>query len=355
MTRTADDLLRTALRDLAGEAGRPHALPTRALAAGHRRRRIRRTVVSSAAAILVAAAAAVPYSLTRSHQPAPAAVAPAPTVVDLGTRPFAEQRAYLLPGGVPLVGAFRYGSSGDTSALVLPPGGTGYRQVPGFTGSLTVSPTGRYAVVERLAAERLHLLDVTTGQERTLPYPIASAAVWSTDGARLLVTRDTGFSVVDPATGAAADHDVDPGRTRCLNRCQYTWLAGGKQVALPQAVAQNSEAPRVTGLAIFDAGTGELLRDVPVTGAPLGRDAWSPDGRLVLTRDTDQVGRVWVVDAASGHVVRGLAAETAVFRPDGTVLAADRERVTRYTADGTPIETLTLPDVLAGRKLTFGR
>ncbi|BCJ43599.1 hypothetical protein GCM10010168_40920 [Actinoplanes ianthinogenes] len=351
MTRTANDLLRTTVRDLAGEAGAPHAFAARALAAGQRRRRLRHTVVSVAAAVLVGVTAAVPYTLTHRHAPAP----PAAVAADLGIPPFDPQQAYALPGGARLVGAFRYGSSGDTATLVLPPGSAGYRSISGFTGSLNVAPTGRYALVERLEAEHPHLVEVTTGREWTLPYPIATAAVWSSDGTRLLVTRETGFSVVDPATGQAVDHDIDPGETRCLNRCQFTWLAGGKQVALPQAVARNSEAPQVTGLAIFDAGTGELLRTIPVTAAPLGRDAWSPDGRLVLTLDTGKIGHVSIADAATGRVLGSLPAETAVFRPDGTVLATDRKKVTWYAADGQPIETLTLPDGLAGRQLTFGR
>ncbi|MEV6342052.1 hypothetical protein [Actinoplanes sp. NPDC051851] len=356
MTRPVDDRVRTAVRDLASEAGTPHGLAARALAQGRRRLRVRRTVLSTAAAVLVTVAAAVPYALSRHDTPPVVTTPLLPSVAasELGTPTWSTTSTYQLPGGAHLAGIGAYRDRHTTvRQFVVNPDSSGYRTLYKNVVESNPSPTGRYVLTALQGDEKLALLDVRTGHYRRLDIDVATAAVWSSDGSRLLMTRESGFSILDPATGTLVEHEVEHGETTCAGYCLYTWLPGETQVALPQSETANSEPSRVTGLAIFDAATGELLRNDPIKAAPIGRGSWSADGRFVLATTAEGSALVSVVDVATGTVVAAFPAETAVFLRDGTILASTGDRILHYSTDHRVTETLTLPKALSGRDLTF--
>jgi len=366
MSRSVDDLLRTTLRDLAVEPHIPADLAAGALARGRRLHR-RRRVTTVAAALMFIAAAMVPYAIfQRTAAPtdpvggaaANSVHAPAPELIRLTAPAWSRVRPYPVPGDLRVIGVGPRGSRpGPVENLVLDPATGRYRSLPASVLASSPSPDRRYAVVTDLdVPTQWGIRDLLSGHTRSLPSEVSGNATWSATGNRLLLTRATGFTIVDAATGRTVHHEVDRAQQMCDDFCGYAWLSGDTEVALPQAYRFNDHPARITGLAIFDARTGELLRNDPVAGAPVGRRSWSPDGRLVLIRpDTPGTDQVLIAEAATGQAAGGFRASSADFLDDGSILGVLGSEVTRYDAGGHPIETMVLPEALAERILTFGR
>ena len=342
-----DDLLRTAVRDLADESGTPHGLAAGALARGRRIRRTRRAA-ATAAALAVVLAATLPFVIHRlpgdEARPLPAA-----PVTTAPAREFDQKKVFTGPGGALLLG---YGER--LREFVTEPAG-GYRELPAGMYGSEPSPDGRHVAVRREDSEKWTLLTLGTDTRSDLSLATTMGMVWSPDSRRLLATHDDGFSVVDPGTGEIERHVVDAQQMRCLDYCGFTWLAGGDEVALPQAVALNSEEARITGLAIFDARTGALLRNLPIKGAPVGRNAWSPDTtRVLVASDPGSTDQVTIVDVATQRDIARFTATWSQFLADGTVLAQRGRVLTRYDPDGVVLEKTSVPSGLLGKWLVFG-
>jgi roadblock/LC7 domain-containing protein len=84
---------------------------------------------------------------------------------------------------------------------------------------------------------------------------------------------------------------------------------------------------------LWDAATGQEVRQLTGHTAAVTAAAFSPDGRLLATASTDETARLW--DVATGQEVRQLTGHTgwvnaAAFSPDGRLLAtASADRTAR--------------------------
>ncbi|WP_433827830.1 hypothetical protein ACQP2E_38430 [Actinoplanes sp. CA-015351] len=342
-----DDLLRATVRDLADESGTPHGLAARALADGQRIRRNRRTAaVSTALAAVLAVTIPFVTLLGRSDEsrPLPAAtvtVAPAPA--------FKPTEVFTGPGGVLLLGIQE-----RTRSFALYPETGQYRQFPDGIGLVEPSPDGRYAVIWRDDSENIRIFNLRTGEYWQPPIPAASYTSWSADGSRLLVSHVKGYSIVDPARRRSTDHKVDFGQMPCLEYCQFTWFDGDTRVALPQAWTRGEEETRLTGIAIFEASSGKVSEHLPIKAMPIGEHSTSPDGRLMLVRQTRSPEQLTVVDIVTRQETAHFSASWSRFLADGSILAQNGGVLTRYAGNGTVLEKMELPLELTGRNLTFG-
>lgn len=166
------------------------------------------------------------------------------------------------------------------------------------------------------------LLAVAGGPVRPLTDPDLAArhehAHLGCDGASLIVTTDRGRAF----TGIAR---LDPGSGK------WTWLITDDACDLAAWPSPDGRRLLVEALvdgesrlALHDAGTGVLLRPIPLPGqgtaaagvATVTDPVWSPDGaRIVLSFSTPVLpGDVLVVDAASGEVTT-LASSAAGLAP----------------------------------------
>ncbi|MEU4692032.1 hypothetical protein [Actinoplanes sp. NPDC023714] len=341
-----DDLLRTAVRDLADESGTPHDLAAAALARGHRIRRNRRAA-TAAAALAVVLAATVPFVIRRTPADEPRPL-PAATVTTAPAREFDERETFTGPGGAHLLAVID-----RATVRVLDAKNGGYRQLPTAVANAEPSPDGRYAAVHRYDDTNVRILDLTTGDYWRPPVPVPSFAMWSEDG-RLLLTHDDGYSILEPGTRRRSTVTVDPQQMRCIDFCRFTWSALDTRVVLPQASARGEEDARVGGLAVFEPDSGELLRNVPIKGDPVGQSSWSPDGRRVLVHPGVSRDQVSIVEVETRREVAHFTASWSRYLADGTVLAQLGRVLTRYDANGVVLEKVAVPAGLLGRGLTFG-
>jgi hypothetical protein len=358
MTRSVDDLLRETIRDLAAESATAPDLAGGALARGRRLRR-RRHIATVAAALLLAATATIPYAVLHRDNhatwPSPAAPTAVPTPTTVPASPLSMTEPFRVPGSMVITGMGGYeGGRELIQNLVLDRTTGRYRALPAKFLNNDPSPDGRYVIGDYLGRQELALREIGTGETRWVTADAPPEPQWSPSGDRLVIFRNAGFTVVDPATGHRTDHDIDD-QQRCLGYCQYTWLGDGAAVALPQTYQVNTDPVHVTGLAIFDARTGKLLRNLPAPGAPLGENSWSADGRAVLIRpDVPETHQVLIASTADGRPTGGFRANTAFFLPDGTIFGRLGAVVTHYDATGHPMESMTLPQPLDRKELSFG-
>lgn len=359
MTRSMDDLLRETIRDLAAESGTATDLTGRALARGRRLRR-RRRVATVAAVLLLVGTATIPYAVLHRAEhrtrPLPAATITVPVPTTVPAPRFSMTEPFRVPGGLVITGMGRYRGAREMMQNYVLDRTTGrYRALPTKFIDNDPSPDGRYVIGSYFARNELALRDMRTGNTHWVPFDASPNPQWLPSGDRLVIYRNTGFTVVDPATGRRTDHDIPDDQQLCVDYCQYTWLGDGTELALPQGYGLNEDPFRVTGLAIFDVRTGKLLRTMPIPGAPLGENSWSADGRAVLIRPsvpgTDQV---LIASTTDGRPSGSFHANTAFFLPDGTVFGRLGAVVTHYDATGHPMESMTLPSPLDRKELSFG-
>ncbi|BAL93322.1 hypothetical protein AMIS_81020 [Actinoplanes missouriensis 431] len=341
-----DDLLRSAVRDMADESYTPSGIASRAMAQGHRIRRARRTA-TVAAALAAVLAVTVPFVLLRDPSVRPRPLPAASPVIVHPT--FDRAEVFRGPGGARLLG---FSKSVDSFVLDA---GNGYRQLPATDTNVLPSPDGRHVAVQRPGHESVQILDLRTGDYWKPPVPSQSFLVWSDDGSRLLLTQVDGYSIVEPATRWSVTHRLAAARLPCLGICPFTWSGGTTEVASPQVWTRGDDDTQINGLAIFDAKSGELLRELPIKGAPRDTNSWSADGRWVLVSESlRSLGQKRVVEVASRRESARFTAEWAGFLPDGTVLAQSGGVLTRYGTDGAVLEKAELPAELRGQNLTFG-
>lgn len=357
MTRSMDDLLRETIRDLAAESAAAPGLAGGALARGRRLRR-RRRLTTVAAVLLLVGAATIPFAILHLDRhltrPAPVATVPVPTTVPASR--FSMNEPFRVPGGLVVTSIGRYEGGREMVQNYVLDRATGrYRTLPTKFLDNSPSPDGRYTIGSYLGRQELALREIATGVTRWVPFETAGAQ-WSSSGDRLVTSRNVGFTVVDPATGHGTDFDIPADQQLCADDCQYTWLGGDTELARPQVFGFNADPGHVTGLAIFDARTGKLLRTLPVLGAPLGGNPWSADDRTVLVRPSvTGTNQVIIANAADGRSTGDFTATTAFFLPDGTIFGRLGAVVTHYDAAGHPLESVKLPQPLAQKELTFGR
>ncbi|HEX6131065.1 MAG TPA: hypothetical protein VF044_04995, partial [Actinomycetota bacterium] len=140
------------------------------------------------------------------------------------------------------------------------------------------------------------------------------APAWSPDGATiafpLVGNRGDAVWTVDAAGGEAAAF------AEVAASGQPAWSPDGATLAVPSG----------DGVALVDAGTGEVAGDLPFVGDPVGdRVAWSPDGTAVaLGGLAGGEEGIFVVDVGTGDATlvtrcrrAGCADLDAAWSPDG--------------------------------------
>jgi WD40 repeat protein len=98
---------------------------------------------------------------------------------------------------------------------------------------------------------------------------------------------------------------------------------------------------------VWDANTGQKLREFKGHTAGLNSAAFSPDGKYIVTAGDDNTARLW--NAISGQGVMTLTAHTgavtaAAFSPDGKYIVtagADASAKVWDVSDGRALATLT--------------
>ncbi|WP_405115152.1 hypothetical protein OG559_11895 [Micromonospora sp. NBC_01405] len=327
MNSSAEEALRAAVHELAGEARAVPDLAAGALRRGRRVRAHRRAMVV-AVSVLAVAAMILPFVLLR-HRPPVLPAVPEPTVSatpgpDLLPTPGRDWTTspLVLPGGWVVGSALR-----DGTGWVLDRSRNRYQRAAGYAG-VWPAPRGAFsALVDANRPLEIGLGDTARGRTTWIRVgPGVGPLQWSPDGRRLVVTisdKDTGgrFIGVLSTDGGFRRYPVDTVRYFCTDHCFFTWTRDGREVALQQtdAFAPRSESARHPrrGVQLFSADDGRPTRFVAVPGDPVGPWAWSPDGRLVVVQGQAEP---LLVETATGRVLRALPTADTVFVSDDRLL-----------------------------------
>ncbi|MER7333345.1 MULTISPECIES: hypothetical protein [unclassified Micromonospora] len=380
MSRSREDELRFAVRELAGQARTAPDLAARAIDQG-RRLRARRRATAAAAALVAAAVLALPFVLLRPDAPArvaaPDQTAPAGTSTpdrtagataspDVVVRPTPgadwTKRALVLPGGWVVAGAMLPGPSGD--GYVLDRGRDRYLRTDGYDGVWRAPQGAVSAVADDDRPGEIGLVDAAAGKtrwHRTGQWIMSPQ--WSPDGLRLALTifdKDEGalrFGVLD-TTGDFRVFGVDTDTYLCTDHCFFTWSRDGREVVLqqtdPNSRRSESERHARRGVQLFSPDDGRPTRFVAMPGDPAGPWSWSPDGRLVVVQGRTEP---LLVEAGTGRVVRALpTADVAWISVDRLLYRRPGGSRDYVLADltGRELERQPLPRELVGREITVG-
>jgi hypothetical protein len=359
-----EETLRAAVRDLADDAPPSFDLATVARTRGRRIRR-RRQVGLVAAVVALLAAAGTPYAVLHRNAPPPEPIQPSPSPsASAVARADWWMSPYHLPGGavvtalskvdVGLVDAPVRKTVHDGNVLLDPESGK-YVVLPSAYYTIFGSPAGGHALA--LNGEGgSGLVDSKDSRGTWMDVSIGFPQ-WSADSSRILYPSDAGFSIMDAATGVAVDHQVLD--LNCPDECFYTWLPGDREVAIAErdtAVAHDeSKRDQVKQIVIYEAATGKRLRTVPVGGSPIGPDAWSPDGKLVLVFNQQaRSNPVRIADVTTGKFVGQIPWGDVHFLKSGRILGLADGVATLYDNRGGVLEKQTLPDDFHDRDLSIG-
>ncbi|MEV0004375.1 hypothetical protein AB0H28_19130 [Micromonospora sp. NPDC050980] len=313
MSTSLDETLRTAVRDLASDAAPAPDLASRALGRGRRLRR-RRRIGTTVAALVAVVAVTLPFVLLR---PRPAPPPTTPTTPRLSATPSPALRAapgpdwaerpLVLPGDWVVTRAQTADGSG--SGFLLDRGRGRYFATDRYDG-IFPAPTGSLVAVRDDGRPReIGLFDLATGKTRWYEVGRAlTAPRWSPDGRRLLFTTRQvdhfGFVVLD-LDGTRKTHPVGELGWPCADRCEFTWTRSGREVALALSKQKSEAWPRdlPKGVQLLSADDGRPTRLIDMPGTPVGPNAWSPDGTLVVVQGQQEP---LLVETTTGRVVNPL-------------------------------------------------
>ncbi|GAA3206493.1 hypothetical protein ACFO1B_52475 [Dactylosporangium siamense] len=333
-----EQLLQETIDEMTGEMTAPRAgLAARSMARGRRIRRARR-VATAGAAILAAVAVALPWTLLSQKDAAAPSPAAQPTRTPAMTRTE-------LPGGWVVAGVGDQVLDRATNEYVL------------MRKPVLPAPVGnRILVID--GPESLQLTSVRGADPVTVdPAGLVGTFNWSPAGDRLVggITQKepfkVGFAVIDARTGAISKHWIDHDRHDC-SRCDFTWTRDGQEVVLPIADRSGGEAEeRVSELQLFNAGTGEPTRSLPITALPAGPFAWSPGGRYVVVGPPGTSEGWQLYDTTTGQ--HRPFPYPAVWVTADVLLATKNGKVLTLTPDGTVTATIDVAAPNPGM-ITFG-
>jgi len=369
MTPPVEQLVRAAVRDLAGQV-RPVNLAPSALARGQRlrqRQRVLRTTGAVVAGLAVLAAIAVPTLMLGGGKGDPARPGPATTAPSAPSTPEARRLTADFFGGWtvlsagPRAGRFQVWNR-DRRA---------YESI-NADQQVYVAPAGPYFVVTGDAFQATVIHDMRGREPRTFPGNEAFLEPqWSPDGTRLLVStmsKDSGeltFRIIDAGSGQVTNFPIGESMSRrCTDYCQFTWSRDGLEVMLPitDPVAPRSEAePHLRwGLQLFSATDGHATRTLPVKGDPWGPFAFSPNGRYVVVKGqvTGENGlrrhKNQLVEVATGAIVREFPFDFPYWVTNDRILAGGNGPVFLLDPTGAEIASYDLPTELLGQFTELG-
>jgi hypothetical protein len=182
---------------------------------------------------------------------------------------------------------------------------------------------------------------------------------WSPTGDRVIAgysekaSGESGFAIIDAATGNVTTHPVDRNRYDC-SQCNYAFTRDGTEVVVAIADRSGGEAEeRVLGLQFFNAGTGAPTRTVLAkVWVPSSPFAFSPDGRYLIAEGDTTPGKYVRVDLATRATTP--FPYDAVWVTDSQLLAAEGLEALSLRADGVSTATTAIGIPDAGVPIVFG-
>ncbi|SDQ67476.1 hypothetical protein [Thermostaphylospora chromogena] len=382
----SEELIKETMRQWAEEAEVPGDLASRALKGGKRVRMLTAAALAGAVAVVMAGVSLVVPSLL--HAERGIAVNPEPTVnvntTETRTDPESSPPRTLVAAGDVAVYAYYTWEEVKTSDDMVTVKRTwylydrdsdSYQETP--WAMLDVAPGGgRAAVLEKVPADRVGVLDQAGGEIKWFQTPGAGAAYWSPDGTRLLVTTysadpdetgawkngsrtvpppsRTGWAVVDVASGEVKTQPVayQDDRGPVNPRTDFRWNRDGSLIWEQRATEPHRQYYDLSGK--------------PVAAPPHEDETYqeanlSPGGRLLAVSSSDddavtavkdvRTGEVTPIKPVNGHWVEQLAAwadDTRLIawaceydEKDTCVGGEFRNRLVLVTADGGELVPLT--------------
>jgi WD40 repeat protein len=178
-----------------------------------------------------------------------------------------------------------------------------------FPGIFAISPDGK-----KIATGR-RLVDAVTGKEILqfkLPDGLFPRSAFSSDGNMVAMSVREKLAVYDAGTGEMV---------RPIDEAKVYINAVAFSPKDPKILASAHDDKTVR---VWDATTGKLLHKLEEHGASVEAIAFAPDGKILASSGMDGVIRLWT--AATGKLIRQMPADNAVvrsiaFSPDGKLLA----------------------------------
>ncbi|MBM2616901.1 hypothetical protein JIG36_15185 [Actinoplanes sp. LDG1-06] len=361
---TLEDKVRLTVHDLAGTAP---ATPGLADIARRRGRRIRRRnqALVGAAAIVLTGVAAVPFAVPDKRDTSPPPVTTTSSPVRRTTAPANWGSTPLkLPGGVVVTALTRNDVGTDAPAgRTLATGNVVLNRATGRYEALKAD----YYTVWGAPAENLGVVsDGADGlgivhADRSIKWIRIGYALdpqWSPNGTLLLATTQTGFAVIDAATGKVTRHATPEAIAACPDECLFTWQTDNRTVAVAQrdlSVPQSEEkADTIKEVRVYSAADGRALAVQNVPGLPVSGSPWSPDGTRVLLRSPEPGGGTRIAQVMSGTTITTVPESDTRFLPGGGILGLSEGMARLYDSDGKLYEEMTLPADFAGRRVSIG-
>ena len=200
--------------------------------------------------------------------------------------------------------------------------------------AVSYSPDGAYFVT----GDRRSVLvwDAATGkieQELQLHSGGVAAVAYSPDGKRIIVGSRDGLAWIWDVDADEVGHEL-------------FGQSDGVQPVMYAPTGDRIAAGAGGLMRLWDAVTGELVREFPRCAGRLLKIAFAPDGSRLVTGDGDGLVRIW--DAGTGEVVRDLrtgsgAVWEVAFSPDGAWVLAGKDNVLRLWDSGTGKVVRELP------------
>jgi Tol biopolymer transport system component len=338
-----DDRLRERLARAAAPAASDPGLLFHDVARRRARRATTRKVGTGALAVLVVTATVAGFAvLDRAFRRDDATVfeAPAeiegPLVVSVWSDPSTDHRTAhleLIP------------SDGSASRVLTAPG-DGYDMAP------SASPDGRSVSYVHYAPDyesRVHadlrVLDLVSGQTRSVATGEIMSTAWSPDGRQIafLGTIDDVFAIwvvpleggVDPRILVKSASSTIEGRTLWGSP---DWSPDGTALTFEVSDLQRSDGTgEDPGVVTFELATGSMTFLAPTDGDVAAEPAWSPDGRQIAYAITSGIwsvpptGAEPTLIAGTTNVQSNGAPSQPVWAPGGMRMA-----YVRQTGDGLP-------------------